>query len=328
VKQLTLFGAQAPPAPAGPSFELEAELARRLPPHVRLGTSSWTFPGWAGLVFPPGLTPRRLRDEGLALYARDPLFTTVGVDRSYYAPLGDDEWAAYAAQLPAGFRCVVKAWGALTTRLDPQTKAPNETYLDARACEERVLGPLGRAFGGRLGALVFEFPPGRGAPALAPREFVAGLDRFLAALPPGPSYAVELRRREYLEPGYWQCLERRGAAHVFNYWSGMPPLGAQLRSAPARLPGRLAVCRLLVPPGGDYEALRAAYAPFDRLRRPDPAMRAGVRALSERCAAQGLELFVLAGNKAEGSAPLTARALAGVLAPARAPGAEGGPPGA
>ena len=100
----------------------------------------------------------------------------------------------------------------------------------------------------------------------------------------------------------------------------MPPLSAQFKAAPARLPGRLVVCRLLLPPGGDYEALRAAYAPFDRVRQPDPAMRDDVRALSARCGREGLGLYVLVGNKAEGSAPLTARALAALLA------SPGGPP--
>ncbi|HEU4411226.1 MAG TPA: DUF72 domain-containing protein [Polyangiaceae bacterium] len=318
MRQLSLFGAEAPPAAEGPAFQVEADLARRLPGHVRLGTSSWTFTGWQGLVYPTGLTPKRLRDEGLALYARNPLFSTVGVDRSYYAPLGEAEWADYARQLPEGFRCVVKAWGELTARVDPQTKAPNPSYLDRALFEEKVLGPLEPGLGGRLGALVLEFPPGRGSPALAPKDFVAGLDRFLGGLPAGLPAAVELRRREYLCDEYWQCLAARGAGHVFNYWAGMPPLGVQLRAAPGRLPGRLSVCRLLLPPGGDYEALRAAYAPFDRLHRPDPAMREGVRALAERCGREGLELFVLAGNKAEGSAPLTVRALAALLASAGA----------
>jgi uncharacterized protein YecE (DUF72 family) len=326
VNQLSLFGAEAPPGDEGPSFELEAELARGLPRHLRLGTSSWTFPGWKGLVFPTEMTPKRLREEGLKLYARNPLFSTVGVDRSYYDPLDEGEWAAYAAQLPEGFRCVVKAWGELTTRVDPMTKERKASYLDLALFRERVLRPVGRAFAKHLGALVFEFPPGRGSPALAPDEFVAGLDRFLAGLPPNLPAAVEVRRREYLCDAYWQCLHERGVSHVFNYWSGMPPLRQQFRAAPGRLPGRRVVCRLLIPPGGDYEALRAAYAPFDRLHLPDPAMREDVRALSDRCEREGLRLYVLVGNKAEGSAPLTARALAGLWAGAgsavetRAPG--------
>ena len=36
--------------PAPPDAAL-LELAARLPPRLRMGTSSWHFPGWAGLVW-------------------------------------------------------------------------------------------------------------------------------------------------------------------------------------------------------------------------------------------------------------------------------------
>ena len=36
------------PAPTDPAL---VELAAALPPNLRLGTSSWSYPGWAGLVW-------------------------------------------------------------------------------------------------------------------------------------------------------------------------------------------------------------------------------------------------------------------------------------
>ncbi len=50
--QLDMFGA-GPRAPVAPA-EVDDDLLRlgaALPPTVRFGTSSWTFPGWAGLVY-------------------------------------------------------------------------------------------------------------------------------------------------------------------------------------------------------------------------------------------------------------------------------------
>ena len=53
--QLDLFGAGPPKTPEKqPDFEPPAattELARTLDPLIHLGTSSWTFPGWAGLCW-------------------------------------------------------------------------------------------------------------------------------------------------------------------------------------------------------------------------------------------------------------------------------------
>src|SRR5262249_2228066 len=56
-----------PPAPA-PATEALRDLGRRLPVEVRLGTSSWSFPGWTGLVYAREATPELLAREGLPAY--------------------------------------------------------------------------------------------------------------------------------------------------------------------------------------------------------------------------------------------------------------------
>ena len=53
----------ATPEPALPSTEL-LELAARLPAEVRLGTSSWSFPGWTGLVYARAATQLTLARAG------------------------------------------------------------------------------------------------------------------------------------------------------------------------------------------------------------------------------------------------------------------------
>ena len=75
-----------PPAPALATDEQRA-LAERLPPDLRLGTSSWSFPGWTGLVYAREATTELLAREGLPAYARHPFFRTVGVDRTFYGPV-------------------------------------------------------------------------------------------------------------------------------------------------------------------------------------------------------------------------------------------------
>ncbi|HTV02291.1 MAG TPA: hypothetical protein VMF13_17210, partial [Luteitalea sp.] len=75
-------------------------LGARIPPGVHFGTSSWSFPGWSGLVYRRAKTQTELARDGLREYARYPLFGTVGIDRSYYAPLTGEDLKKYAAQLP------------------------------------------------------------------------------------------------------------------------------------------------------------------------------------------------------------------------------------
>ena len=93
----------------------------------------------------------------------------------------------------------------------------------------------------------------------------------------------------------------------------MPGIGEQLRRAGGSVASRV-VIRLLLPEGARYEVLRQRYAPFDRIVCRQPAMRAEVVDLIRHARLQDSEVYVIVNNKAEGSAPLTVRALAAMLA--------------
>src|SRR2546427_13193525 len=79
-------------------------LARRLPPTVRFGTSTWTYDGWFGDVY-----RRRYRGpqpaSRLGGYARYPLFPTAGIDSALYDPPSGEELASSARALPPGLSC-------------------------------------------------------------------------------------------------------------------------------------------------------------------------------------------------------------------------------
>ena len=70
------------------------------------------------------------------------------------------------------------------------------------------------------------------------------------------------------------------------------------------------VIRWMLHGGFRYDQAKARYAPFERLVDPDPSTREQVAELVAEAAAAGRETTVVANNKAEGSAPLTLRALA------------------
>ena len=276
---------------------------------MHLGSSSWTFPGWSGIVYPPRTSERALADHGLRLYARYPLFRAVGVDRTYYAPLPERDAARYAAELPAGFPCVFKAWSGVTTARDARTGERISTFLDPVAFEATVLRPLRGPMRGHVGAVVLEFPPMRGAGLMAPAEFAARLDAFLGAVGGELPLSVELRNRELLTPAYLEVLARRGVAHTLNLWEQMPDIGQQL-ALPGVLAAPFVVCRLLLRPGTRHGDRKQAMAPFDRNVDPNPEMREDVATLAALCEKLGKVLFVLVNNKAEGSSPLTVLALA------------------
>ena len=297
---------------------LEA-LRARLPGKLRFGTSSWTFPGWAGLVYHRRYPNQRafLRDS-LGEYASHPLMRTVGIDRGYYAPVPAEDLAGYAAQLPGDFRAAMKVWQQVTMpgfprhpRYGAKAGSKNPDFLDPALFAEAVYAPVVQAFARHMGPWLLEIAP---SPfPVDPDWFNERLAAFLDAAPTNFPFAVELRDRKLLTPGYARTLADHGASHVFNYWSRMPGLGDQMRIE-GLLEASPLVSRLLLPPGQRYAELKEAYAPFDRLVEPQPRMREDLVRLVRQALERDIECYVLVNNKAEGSSPLTVEALARALA--------------
>jgi len=318
--QLDLFGAPPPPpkkggaiGPAATGEELRATGAA-LPPNIRLGTSSWSFPGWKDLVYDRRATTTELSKSGLAAYAKHPVLRAVGVDRSFYGPVGTDEYRDYAAAVPAGFRFLVKAAGALTTpwqRVSGGTKKfeKNDRFLDAAFAERAVIAPFLEGLGDKAGPLVFQFTPLGREFTKDPARFTSRLHAFLDALPRGPWYAVEIRDPEVLTEEYVAALESTGATHCLNVHGRMPSIAEQAERAEKVLGERVAV-RWMLHSGFDYEEAKDRYAPFDRLVDEDPSSREQIAALSVKKTRSGAEVIVIANNKAEGCSPESLRKLA------------------
>ncbi len=302
-----LFG-RGPAAPVdGVADTAEAAaLAARIAPSIRLGTSSWSFPGWEGLVYDRATTPAVLARHGLGAYARHPLLRTVGVDRSYYEAPERRVWRRYAEVVPDDFRFVVKATRTLVTPGDPR-------YLDADLARAEVIEPVVDEVGHRLGAILFQFPPTPPGAGGGPRAFAEALYRFLRALPEGVPYAVELRTPAWYTADYRAALEATGAGHGWVVHPRMLDLTEQ-RALGGPAAGRPTVIRWMLAPGARFEQAREAWAPFDRIRAPDPTNRERVARLALEAAALGSPPLIVVNNKAEGSSPASILALARDLA--------------
>jgi hypothetical protein len=93
------------------------ELSARMHSDLRLGTSSWSFPGWSSIVYDGAASETLLAREGLAAYAKHPLFRTVGLDKTYYRPAPRAEFERLAAQVPSEFKFLVKMWRGVVEHL-------------------------------------------------------------------------------------------------------------------------------------------------------------------------------------------------------------------
>jgi uncharacterized protein YecE (DUF72 family) len=311
-------------AAAAPPAAL-ARLAAALPTGLRLGTSSWSFPGWAGLVYAGPASKAVLSRDGLTAYARHPLFGTVGVDSGFYAPLDAQRLARWAAQVPAEFRFLVKAPGSVTQRRLRAGEGrwqPNPGFLDVATALREAVEPFQKGLSERAGVLLFQFPPqGRDIDA---RRFAEDLYRFLKRLPAGPTYAVELRDATLLTPDFAAALHHGGAVPSYACHPRLPAVPVQGELF-ATQPGcgqehsGPLVIRWLLRRNRGYEEARDLYGPFDRLAEPDPDTRHAVVALVAAALANGREVFVIVNNKAEGSSPLSVVELARAVVAGGAP---------
>ena len=310
------------PAPADPALQA---LAAALPPRLYLGTSSWNFPGWAGLVWDAADHDAAvLSRQGLGAYSRHPLLRTAGIDRSFYRPMTAAQYAEHAAQVPDGFRFVVKAPSlvadAVVRGSGGRGKQQNGNFLNPALALEQFVQPALDGLGPKVGALVFQLSPLPPA-LLQPQhlsDVLARLRSMLLALPalqplaPDGVLAVEVRNPELLTPALAEVLREAGATYCLGLHPRLPPIEEQLPLLRALWPGPL-VCRWnlnRLHGAQGYEEARELYRPFNALVDPDPALRATLARVVAGTTGAGFPAYVTVNNKAEGSAPLSVRALA------------------
>jgi uncharacterized protein YecE (DUF72 family) len=310
--------------PCPPDEALQA-LARALPPRLRLGGSSWSYPGWKGLVWDGEHSESKLAREGLTAYAQHPLFRSVCIDRSFYRALTAQQYARYAAQVPDDFRFVVKAPASVTDATvrseTGRAVQENPVFLNAEIATREFIEPALDGLGTKLGVLVFQLSP-------LPLPLLARLDEvferlraLLRALPsiaaaPDAVIAVEVRDPEFLTPAFASLLRECGAAYCLGLQAKMPPIDGQLPMLRAMWPGPL-VCRWnLNPVNGayGYESAEKRYAPFDKVVDPDPHTGDTLARVIAGTVGAGHPAYVTISNHAEGCAPLTAAALARAVA--------------
>jgi len=213
-----------------------------------VGSCSWTDPTLIACrrFYPTGVTSAADR---LRYYATQ--FPLVEVDATYYAPPSERNSRLWVERTPDGFVFDVKAHGLLTghptrmqrlpdwlrTAVRPEARAKRSVYRRDLADDamERLweihrvaLEPLRAA--GRLGAVLFQFPP----------WFVRGPanERYLREIPerlPGITVAVEFRGGGWMDGAVaaatLRLLEDEGLAYVSvdepqGFRSSTPPVVA------------------------------------------------------------------------------------------------------
>jgi uncharacterized protein YecE (DUF72 family) len=240
--------------------------------------------------------------------------------RSFYRPLTEGQYARYAGEVPDDFRFVVKAPALVTDALvrgeQGQGRQPNTAFLD----------PALAGLGDKVGALVFQLSPLPFSQLQRLPLLLERLRAMLRALPdvrgatPDGVIAVEVRDPEWLSPAIAPqlaaVLKETGATYGLVLHAKMPRLAEQLPLLRALWPGPM-VCRWNLNPlhgACGYEDAQRMYEPYDRIHDVDHETRELIVRTVRGVTSAGQNAYVTISNKAEGCAPLSARALAERLA--------------
>jgi uncharacterized protein YecE (DUF72 family) len=282
-----------------------------------LGTCSWKYDSWQGIVYPPGGESL----NHLAEYARH--FDTVEVDQWFWSLFGVDKVKLpdagtveeYLQSVPSGFQFTVKVPNSITlTHFYTHGKAKsapvevNPHFFSVALFKEflKRIEPLAE----HIGVLMFQFEYLNRMKMPSQVEFLKRFAEFIAACPRNFNYAVETRNPNYLNERYFEFLNRHDLYHVFVQGYYMPAISEVYKKNSGYIRD-LAVLRLM---GSDRHGIEErAGNKWDAIIDPRdnelPDIVAIIRALEER----KVKVYVNVNNHYEGSAPLTIKKIQEML---------------
>ena len=301
--------------------DLQARLGRLADEGVFIGTSSWKYPGWRGLLYDEAryvyrgkFANTRFERNCLSEYAE--VFKTVCVDAAYYTFPTVKYLEGLAAQVPEDFKFAFKVTDTVTLkkfhnqpRFGKMAGMQNPHFLDPAAFERGFLGPC-ESIRPKVGILMFEFSRFYTTDFESGRDFVAHLDAFLASIPKGWPYGIEMRNKHWLKPEYFECLARHGVAHVYNSWTEMPPVGEQMALPSSETSSGLIAARFLLKPGRKYEEAVEAFQPYQETKEiNEEARQAGAALIQNGKKKPKKKTFIFVNNRLEGNALQTIKAM-------------------
>ena len=288
---------------------------------LRIGTCSWKYDSWKGLVYEKGKAYRP--NDYLPDYAR--AFGSVEVDQWFWSlfpggPRLPDPSVArlYAKSVPDDFVFTVKAPNSLTLthHYAKQTPAnadlantPNPAFLDrdllCRFLE--ALSPLES----KLGPVMFQFEYLNKQKMASKEIFFDRVGAFIDKAPKGYQYAVEIRNPNYYSTSFFEFLKAHGLGFVYLDGYYMPPIGEVFEKfAPET--ASFQVVRLH---GGDRLEIEGQTGEvWDRVVAPKPGGLQAAAKIVKANAKKRVLTYLNLNNHYEGSAPLSARRFLDVLA--------------
>jgi uncharacterized protein YecE (DUF72 family) len=196
---------------------------------IRIGISGWSYPGWRGKFYPPGLVQRRELE-----FAAE-RFDSIELNGSFYSLQRPESYASWYTAVPAGFTFAVKGSRFITHMLKLKnvgTALANFFASGVLGLEDK-LGPIlwqlppQLAFDQRIEAFLAQLPRNMAEAAALARGHDGRVEgrSFLSPRSKRPlRHAFEVRHPSFCTPEFVAVLRRHGAALVVADTAGRWPL--------------------------------------------------------------------------------------------------------
>ncbi len=274
--------------------------------HLDIGTCSWKYDSWRGLIYP---------EQGPVNYLREYsyYYHTVEIDQWFWSLFTGDRVVLpkpetvqeYADSVPEDFIFTIKVPNSitLTHHYNKDKKAalqPNPYFLSSELFQRFIdsLEPLS----GHIGPLIFQFEYLNKKKMATKTAFFEHFQRFTEHLPKGFTYCLEIRNPNYLCSEYFSFLSASNLHHVFLHGYYMPAIFA-VYDEYKELLGDLAVIRLHGPDRKDIET--QSKNKWNQIIAPKDSDLARLKEMITGLRNNGVKTFLYVNNHFEGSAPRT-----------------------
>jgi uncharacterized protein YecE (DUF72 family) len=272
---------------------------------LRIGTCSWKYDSWKGLVY-----SAKSSINYLAEYSKK--YNTVEIDQWFWSLFDDivrlpekPLVKEYNDSVPEDFKFTIKVPNSVTLTHYYQKKSKSELRENPNFFSpdlfKRFLDTL-EPMKNKIGALMFQFEYLNKKKMSSEAEFLDRLESFIETIDRIYPYTIEIRNPNYLNNSYFDFLNRYNLSHVLLEGYYMPPV-KEVFNKFKDLIGTPVVLRLHGPDRKKIEEITGKK--WSKIVRPEDEKINQLPLIINYFLEKEVDVYVNVNNHFEGSAPLT-----------------------
>lgn len=277
---------------------------------IRIGTCSWKYDSWKGLIYPD-----KAEFNFLSEYSKH--FKTVEVDQWFWSLFEpkkavlpkDNDVKLYAKSVKEDFKFTIKIPNSITlTHFYNKNKSaelkPNPFFLKTDLFVKFLesLKPMKK----NIGVLMFQFEYLNKQKISGLTEFLDRFESFIESIDKKYVYGIEIRNPNFLKKPFFEFLERNKLAMVFLQGYYMPPIWEVFNEYKDQIKST-AVIRLHGPDRSGIEKKTGSI--WNQIVEPKDEELDKVAAIIYYLKNKIVDTYVNVNNHYEGSAPLTIKKI-------------------